>query len=59
MEDVLEYLETAYVGANALDDLDGMHRIERAIAAAKAPADMQIFTSEFKEWYNTHQVQDD
>ena len=58
MENIFEYLETAYVGANMLDDFDGMARIGRAIAAAKAPANMEIFTDEFKEWYNQYQTKD-
>ena len=55
--DILEYLEMAYVGANALDDLDGMVRISRAIAVMKAPANMDIFTKEFEEWYNQHETE--
>lgn len=56
MDDVLEYLEMSYVGANALDDYEAMAKIERAIAAIKAPADMEIFTTKFKEWYNEHEI---
>lgn len=56
MNDVLEYLEMSYVGANALDDFEAMVKIERAIAAIKAPADMEIFTRKFKEWYNTSEA---
>lgn len=59
MDDVLEYLEMSYVGANALDDFEAMVKIERAIAAIKAPADKEIFTKKFKEWYNTNEVNSD
>ena len=56
LDDVLEYLEMSYVGANALDDMVAMIKISRAIAALKAPVNMDIFTRKFEEWYNEHEI---
>lgn len=56
INDVLKYLEMSYIGANALDDFEAMVKIERAIAAIKAPTNMEIFTKKFKGWYNTNET---
>lgn len=48
-KDVIEYLENVKSGANAMDDIEMMHRVDRALAAFKADVEDDIFTDEFKE----------
>lgn len=43
---ILRYLENAYSGARASDDIDSMTRISRAIAAFKLPTDKDCIIEE-------------
>lgn len=51
MLSIVEYLETCYSGAKMSDDVEGMCRISRAIAALQADTEMEIFTEEFQMAY--------
>ena len=51
INNVIEFLEYCFIGARALDDYENMVKFSRAIAALKAPADMEIFTKKFQNWY--------
>ena len=53
---LIEVLETSYTGARLMDDAFAMISISRAIAALKAPVEMEIFTDYFKEWYQQNEV---
>lgn len=48
-EEVKEYLENVKSGAKAMDDIEMMHRVDRALAAFEADVEDEIFTDEFKE----------
>lgn len=48
-KEVIEYLENVRSGAKAMDDIEMMHRVDRALAAFDAAVEEEIFTDEFKE----------
>lgn len=55
LADVRQMLAHAYTGARAMDDVEGMTRVARAIAALDAPVDMDIFTKRFEDWHTAHE----
>lgn len=48
---VVDFLETSYTGARAMDDVEMMARLERAIAVMKTPAEIEVFRPDFKRRY--------
>ena len=48
-KDEIEYLENVKSGANAMDDIEMMHRVDRALAAFEADVEDEIFNDDFKE----------
>lgn len=48
---IKEYLENSYSGAKMMDDVEGMLRISRALAALQADVCEDIFKEEFVEKY--------
>lgn len=48
-EEVKEYLENVKSGAKAMDDIEMMHRVDRALAAFEADVEDEIFNDDFKE----------
>ena len=48
---VVDFLETSYTGARAMDDVEMMARLERAIAVMKTPAEIDVFRPDFKRMY--------
>lgn len=48
-KEVIEYLENVRSGAKAMDDIEMMHRVDRALAAFDADAEDEIFNDDFKE----------
>ncbi len=50
-KEIVDYLETCYVGARAMNDTELQKRISNALAAFKADTDMDIFTIDFIRWY--------
>ena len=48
-KDVIEYLENVKSGANAMDDIEMMHRVDRALAAFEADVEDEIFNDDFEE----------
>lgn len=55
LDDIRQLLEHAYTGARAVNDVVGMTRVARAIAALDSPVDMNIFTREFEDWHTAHE----
>lgn len=53
---VVDFLEKSYTGARAMDDVEMMARLERAIAVMKTPAEIEVFRSDFKETYIEREV---
>lgn len=53
---VVEFLEKAYTGARAMDDVEMMARLERAIAVIKTPAEIEVFRPDFEEIYIEREV---
>jgi hypothetical protein len=53
---VIDFLETAYTGARAMDDVEMMARLERAIAVMKTPAEIEVFRPDFKRRYITAEI---
>ncbi len=53
---VVDFLETSYTGARAMDDVELMARLERAIAVMKTPAEIEVFRPEFEEIYIEREV---
>ena len=51
MNTVKDYLEHSYSGAKMMDDVEGMLRIARALAALQADIYDEIFKEEFLEKY--------
>lgn len=51
MNIVKDYLEHSYSGAKMMDDIEGMFRISRALAALQADIYDEIFKEEFLEKY--------
>lgn len=48
-KEVIEYLENVRSGAKAMDDIEMMHRVDRALAAFEADVEDEIFNDDFKE----------
>lgn len=48
-KEVIEYLENVRSGAKVMDDIEMMHRVDRALVAFEADVEDDIFTDEFKE----------
>lgn len=48
-KEVIEYLENVRSGAKAMDDIEMMHRVDRALAAFEADVEDEIFNDNFKE----------
>ena len=57
IRDILNYLEMSYVGARAMDDVEIMCRIERAIAVMNTPAIQEVFLPDFEEKYIEREVE--
>lgn len=57
LRDIVNYLEMCYVGARALDDVEAMCRIERAIVVMKTPASQEIFRDGFMEEHIESEVE--
>lgn len=55
---VVDFLETSYTGARAMDDVEMMVRLERAIAVMKTPAEVEVFLPEFEEEYIDNEVRE-
>ena len=53
---VVDFLETSYTGARAMDDVEMMARLERAIAVMKTPAEIEVFRPDFEEIYIEREV---
>lgn len=53
---VVDFLETSYTGARAMDDVEMMARLERAIAVMKTPAEIEVFRTDFEEIYIEREV---
>ena len=51
IDEILNFLEESYIGARIRGNEYGMLKIAHAIAALKAPVNMEIFTEEFKKWW--------
>ncbi len=49
IRDILNHLEMSYVGARAMDDVEIMCRIERAIAVMNPPAIPEVFLPDSEE----------
>ena len=58
IRDILNYLEMSYVGARAMDDVEIMCRIERAIAVIKTPASQEVFLPDFERKYIESEVEE-
>lgn len=48
-QSVKEYLKNVKSGAKAMDDIEMMHRVDRALAAFEADVEDEIFNDDFKE----------
>lgn len=48
-EEVKEYLESVKSGAKVMDDIEMMHRADRALEAFDADVEDEIFNDDFKE----------
>lgn len=48
-EEVKEYLESVKSGAKVMDNIEMMHRVDRALAAFDADVEDEIFNDDFKE----------
>ena len=48
-KEVKEYLENVKSGAKVMDDIEMMHRVDRALAAFDADVEDEIFNDDFKE----------
>lgn len=48
-QSVKEYLENVKSGAKVMDDIEMMHRVDRALAAFDADVEDEIFNDDFKE----------
>ena len=53
---IVDYLEKWYCGARAMDDIEIMVRVERALAVIKMPASEDAFLPEFVDKYMERQV---
>ncbi len=57
IRDIINYLEMCYIGARAMDDVEAMSRIERAIAVMKIPSRQEVFRDGFEEEYIEGEVE--
>lgn len=48
-EEVKEYLESVKSSAKVMDNIEMMHRVDRALAAFDADVEDEIFNDDFKE----------
>ena len=48
---VVDFLEKSYTGARAMDDVEMMARLERAIAVMKTPTEIEVFRPDFTRRY--------
>ena len=53
---VVDFLEKSYTRARAMDDVEMMARLERAIAVMKTPAEIDVFRHDFEAIYIEREV---
>lgn len=53
---IVDFLEKSYAGARAMEDVEMMARLERAIAVMKTPAEIEVFRPDFDEIYIEREV---